>query len=90
MLSASQSFRLHEIVSRYFTKEDDAKNFVAEIEAVIERKYESEKDRIATKEDVRNLEVKIAESKVELLKWMFMLFTPFYIGMIVFLIKQFI
>jgi len=36
------------------------------------------------------LETKIAESKADTLKLMIVLFAPFYIGMIVFLIKQFI
>jgi hypothetical protein len=37
----------------------------------------------------QQLETKIAESKAELLKWMIILFAPFYVGMIVFLVKQF-
>jgi len=38
---------------------------------------------IATKQD-------LSETKAELLKWMIILFAPFYVGMIVFLVKQFL
>ena len=44
----------------------------------------------ATKEEVAKLDVKISEAKAEILRWMIVLFMPFYVGMIVFLIKQFV
>ena len=44
----------------------------------------------ATKEEVARLDTKISEVKAEILRWMVMLFFPFYVGMIVFLIKQFV
>ena len=37
-----------------------------------------------------SLDTKISEVKAEILRWMVMLFFPFYVGMIVFLIKQFV
>jgi len=39
---------------------------------------------------VSEIEAKISETKAELLKWMIVLFAPFYVGIIVFLVKQFI
>lgn len=62
-----------------------------------------EKDRLVTKEDIYTLKEdvqsvrlevagmrkNVVEVKADLLKWMIMLFTPFYVGMIVFLIKLF-
>ena len=45
---------------------------------------------LATKEDIFQLRVELKEQKADLLKWMIVLFAPFYIGMIVFLIKQFL
>ena len=39
---------------------------------------------------VPEIESKISETKAELLKWMIVLFAPFYVGIIVFLVKQFI
>ena len=51
-------------------------------------------DRLATKEDIARLEglinSKVSEAKADILKWMIVLFAPFYVGMIVFLIKQFL
>jgi len=46
--------------------------------------------RLEMQSDTAKLEAKIAESKADTLKWMIVLFAPFYIVMIVFLIKQFI
>ena len=59
------------------------------IEQVIYNKFQSEKDRLATKENIAHLETKIIQSKSDILKWLIVLFLPFYVGMIVFLIKQF-
>ncbi len=61
---------------------------------VIENRFLSERDRLATKEDIARVEglinSKVSEAKADILKWMIVLFAPFYIGMIVFLIKQFL
>ncbi len=67
------------------------------IGAHVEEKIAALKDTMDTKEDVyqvkeeiQGVRVEIKDQKAELLKWMIVLFTPFYIGMIVFLIKQFL
>ena len=61
----------------------------AVVESTFDKRWDIEKKSLATKEDTLKIETKIAETKAELLKWMFMLFAPFYVGMIVFLIRQF-
>ncbi len=43
----------------------------------------------ATKEDIAKLDVKISETKSELLKWMIVLLTPLYLGFVLSVIKQF-
>lgn len=78
MLTSSQSFRLYETVRRYFTKEEDAKLFIAEVEMIIENRFVSEKEHLATKKDLielgAKLEGSIAQSKTEMIKWMFSVF----------------
>lgn len=44
------------------------------IEVKVEQKFESQKQMLATKEDVKNLEIKLAETKSDLLKWVFAMF----------------
>jgi hypothetical protein len=44
------------------------------IEVKVEQKFESQKQMLATKEDVKNLEIKLAEIKSDLLKWVFAMF----------------
>jgi hypothetical protein len=82
MLTASQSFKLYSIVQRYFNKEEDAQAFVSEIENAIDKKYDVEKDRLATKEDLLKLQmelrVEIKEQKSEIIKWM----SIFWVGQI--------
>ena len=60
--------------------ETEAKTLTEFIE--VKDSFEQEKSHLATKQD-------ISEAKAELLKWMIVLFAPFYVGMIVFLVKQF-
>ena len=82
MITASQSFEIYKILNRYFKNEKDAKALAKEIEGVIDTRFQGKRDRLATKEDIANV-------KSEILKWMIVMFAPFYVGMIVFLIKQF-
>ncbi len=78
MLTSSQSFKLYETVQRYFTKEEDAKSFIAEVETIIENRFASEKEHLATKKDLielgAKLEGSIAQSKTDTIKWMFSIF----------------
>jgi hypothetical protein len=88
MITASQSFEIYEILFRSFKKNR------MQTQNVIENRFLSERDRLATKEDIARVEglinSKVSEAKADILKWMIVLFAPFYIGMIVFLIKQFL
>jgi len=93
MITATQSFEIYEILSRNFKSEQDAKALVKEIENVIEQRFQAERDRLATKEDIARLEglinSKVSEVKADVLKWTIVLLSPFYLGLIAFLIKYF-
>lgn len=59
-----------------------------------DEKFAEKKDVLASKEDIfkvqnqiSDLRVELKEQKADLLKWMIVLFAPFYIGIVVFLIK---
>jgi hypothetical protein len=54
--------------------EQQAKSLTEYIEVKVEQKFESQKQMLATKEDVKNLETKLAETKSDLLKWVFAMF----------------
>lgn len=62
-MTAAQSLNLYHIALRYFKNEADAISFVKEIEVVVDNKFDSTKDILATKQD-------LAESKVDIIKWM--------------------
>jgi len=102
-MTSSQSLQIFEILNVHFKNAEDAKKLVYSIENVIEEKVDKQSElfekiihkdinilRLEMQSDTAKLEAKIAESKADALKWMIVLFAPFYIGMIVFLIKQFI
>ena len=57
MVSMSQTFKLYEMVNKYLKNNEDAKAVVLGIEGIINEKFESEKDRLATKEDLRQLQL---------------------------------
>lgn len=59
MITASQSLKLYEILNKNFKNEEDAKAVVKEIEAVIENRFQIERDRLATKEDLARMETRI-------------------------------
>ena len=70
--------------------EKEAQYVTEYISLQIEERLAEKKDILATKEDIFQLRVELKEQKADLLKWMIVLFALFYIGMIVFLIKQFL
>jgi actin-related protein len=81
--------------------EKEAQALTEYVYVQVDEKFAEKKDLFATKEDIYQLKqevvllreevrVEMKEQKAELLKWMIVLFAPFYIGMIVFLIKQFL
>lgn len=77
--------------------EKEAQALTEYISLQVDEKRAEKKDVSASKEDIfkvqnqiSDLRVELKEQKAELLKWMIVLFAPFYIGMIVFLIKQFL
>jgi NOL1/NOP2/fmu family ribosome biogenesis protein len=58
--------------------EKEAEAFVEILETKVDQKFEEAKLVLATKEDIARLDIKIAETKAELIKWMFI----FWIGQI--------
>jgi len=81
VMTAAQSFKIYEVLGKHFNNAEDAKIVVTKIEQIIESKIADKKDTLATKEDilavkedVTKLETKIAETKVDLIKWVFTFF----------------
>ena len=59
--------------------QEEAEAFVQILEAKVDHKFEEAKQILATKEDVIRLDLKLAETKAELIKWMFI----FWMGQVV-------
>lgn len=84
MVTVSQTFKMYEMVNKYLKNSEDAKAIVLGIEDIIDERFESQKDQLATKQDLRQLEARIekVETKMEQgfkeqLKWTIMLMFGF-------------
>ena len=52
MVTASQALKMYELLNKHFTSSEDAKAIVAGIEDIVDNKFNNEKDRLATKQDI--------------------------------------
>jgi hypothetical protein len=56
MVSALQTIKMYELLNKHFNDREDAQVLVEGIEGVIAAKFDTELDRLATKEDILRLE----------------------------------
>lgn len=84
MVTSSQTLKLYELLNKHFKDEEDAKLLVQQIEEVIDRKFESAKDRLATKDDIAKLELDLSKLEIRIeqgfkdqLKWLIVLMLGF-------------
>lgn len=73
-MTATQSLNLYNIALKHFKSEGDAANFIKEIENVVDNKFDTKKDAIASKEDITQVRLEIKEAKTDLIKWVFAFF----------------
>jgi hypothetical protein len=52
MVTASQAVKMYELLNKYFKNTEDSKAVVASIEGIIDTKFDTEKDGLATKQDI--------------------------------------
>jgi hemerythrin len=69
MITASQSFKIFELLNKHFKNQEDAKALVTEIESVIDAKFEDTKVPLATKEDLIR-EISPVKADLLVVKWM--------------------
>lgn len=81
-MTAEQSFKIYEVLHRHFKNDADAKEVVKNIELIVENKFADKKEDLVTKKD-------LSEAKFDLLKWIIILFIPFYLALIGFAFKYF-
>lgn len=66
MNTFNQTFRIYETLNKYFKNEDDARNLASGIEEMVNQRFQSEKERLATKMDVMELKGDIMQLKVRM------------------------
>jgi len=68
-MSAAQSFKNYEVLGRHFGNSEDAKTVVTEIEQITATKISDEKDVLATKVDLLQLQIDIEKRFNQLTIW---------------------
>ena len=66
MTSFSQTFRIYEMLNKYFKNEEDAKSVASGIEEMVNQRFQTEKERLATKMDIMELKGDISQIKVRM------------------------
>ena len=88
MVTTSQILKIYELLNKHFKNDEDAKVLVQEIEQVIAVKFQSKKDRLATKadmtslkqelkDDIARVEIRIEQGFKDQLKWIIVLMLGF-------------
>ena len=66
MTPFSQTFRIYEMLNKYFNNEHDAKTVASGIEEMVNQRFQTEKERLATKMDMMELKGDISQVKVRM------------------------
>jgi hypothetical protein len=66
MIPFSQTFRIYELLNKYFNNEEDAKIVASGIEEMVNQRFHTEKERLATKMDMMELKGDISQVKVRM------------------------
>lgn len=68
-MTASQSLKIYEVLQKHFKNDAEAKIVIEQIEEIVEKKVDSKKDILLTKEDKIDLIDRINKSKLETIIW---------------------
>ncbi len=67
-MTATQSFKIYEVLHKHFKNDADAKVVVQEIEVIIDNKFEKEKNNLSTKEDISLLRQDLLKFQLDIEK----------------------
>jgi hypothetical protein len=66
MITFSQTFRIYELLNKYFHNEEDAGALASGIEEMVNQRFKVENERLATKMDMMELKGDISQLKARL------------------------
>ena len=64
MITFSQTFRIYELLNKYFQNEEDAGALASGIEEMVNQRFKVENERLATKMDMMELKGDISQLKI--------------------------
>lgn len=68
-MSTAQTVEIYKILNKYFQNEDDATKVVADLQYVIDSKFEDKRSELATKQDLNDLRVELVNKLNDHFKW---------------------
>lgn len=68
-MSTAQTVEIYKILNKYFQNEDDATKIVADLQYVIDSKFEDKRSELATKQDLNDLRVELVNKLNDHFKW---------------------
>lgn len=66
MITFTHTFKIYEMLNKYFQNEEDARLLASGIEEMVNQRFQSEKERLATKMDIMELKGDISQLKVRM------------------------
>lgn len=66
MITFTHTFRIYEMLNKYFQNEEDARALASGIEEMVNQRFQSEKERLATKMDIMELKGDISQLKLRM------------------------
>lgn len=66
MATFTQTFRIYEMLNKHFNNEEDAKAMASGIDEMVNQRFLSEKERMATKMDIMELKGDISHVKLRM------------------------
>lgn len=68
-MSTAQTVEIYKILNKHFQNEEDATKVVADLQYVIDSKFEDKKSELATKQDLNELRIELVNKRNEHFKW---------------------
>lgn len=75
MITSSQTLKPYEVLQKHFKNAEDAEAVVQETVGRIDTRFQSEKDRLATKADLVDLKTELAKAETRHIVWMVSFYT---------------
>ncbi|HEY2725621.1 MAG TPA: hypothetical protein VGI61_00490 [Parafilimonas sp.] len=68
-MTATQTLKIYQVLNKHFKSDEDASVVVQEIEEIVDKKIDTRKEILATKEDIARIELAVEKRYNSLILW---------------------